>query len=184
MYAAELKSKFVCLPTGTFSVFQLVLSLSPNWYNLIVQGYFMSNVSYHFLIMCLSNLLLSHILFLLFLIFFLLFLPTISSYFFQLFLMFFFNYFFYFFQLFLIFFQLFLIFLLFLPHRIPVTIKVSYPVPYEVKTFVWCARIPPRCPKIRTAMKMGYRDETKLTNQTIKVCCEGFAELEGRCLRE
>lgn len=61
---------------------------------------------------------------------------------------------------------------------------MSYPVPYEVKTFVWCARIPPRCPKIRTAMKTGYRDEVKMINQTIKVCCEGFAELDGKCLRK
>lgn len=36
----------------------------------------------------------------------------------------------------------------------------------------------------RTAFKNGWRNDTKLTRKTIRVCCEGFAQVEGRCLRE
>jgi hypothetical protein len=36
----------------------------------------------------------------------------------------------------------------------------------------------------RTAYKSGWRNETKLTKKKIRLCCEGFAQVEGRCLRK
>jgi len=64
----------------------------------------------------------------------------------------------------------------------PVVVQVKTQVPYQYKDYEWCARFPPRCAVYKTGYKTEYRNETKLTSKKIKVCCEGFAELEGRCV--
>lgn len=68
--------------------------------------------------------------------------------------------------------------------RFNVTTLVHQPIPYKVKAFEWCPRIPPRCPVEKTEFRNGWRNDTKLVVRTVRVCCEGFAQVEGRCLRE
>lgn len=64
----------------------------------------------------------------------------------------------------------------------PVVVQVKTQVPYQYKDYEWCARIPPRCSVYKTGYKTEYKNETKLTRKMIKVCCEGFAEVDGKCV--
>jgi len=64
----------------------------------------------------------------------------------------------------------------------PVVVQVKTQVPYQYKDYEWCARFPPRCAVYKTGYKTEYKDETKLTKKMIQVCCEGFAEVEGKCV--
>ena len=66
----------------------------------------------------------------------------------------------------------------------PVEIQVKTQIPYQVKTFEWCARVPPRCPVYKTEYRPGFRNETQNSTKTIRVCCEGYAEYDGKCVSQ
>ena len=66
----------------------------------------------------------------------------------------------------------------------PVQFEVKTQIPYQVKTFEWCARVPPRCPVYKTEYRPGFRNETRNSTKIIRVCCEGFAEYEGKCVSQ
>ena len=63
-----------------------------------------------------------------------------------------------------------------------VTVKVAREVPYVVETREWCLWIPPSCKVNKTMYKTEYKDEVQSVNNTIEVCCPGYAELNGRCV--
>ena len=63
-----------------------------------------------------------------------------------------------------------------------ITTQVKTQVPFKVKTYEWCAKPPFRCPVFKTDFKPGYRNETQNSTKMIKVCCEGYAEYDGKCV--
>jgi hypothetical protein len=63
-----------------------------------------------------------------------------------------------------------------------VVTQVPTKIPFKVKSYEWCAKPPFRCPVMKTDYKPGYRNETSTVVKNVKVCCEGYAEYEGRCV--
>lgn len=62
--------------------------------------------------------------------------------------------------------------------------KVNIPakLPFEVKTFKWCAEIPFRCPQTRTEYRDSFVTDIKEVTVNESICCPGYAEFNDRCI--
>jgi len=65
-----------------------------------------------------------------------------------------------------------------------VTISVPKKVPFQVKSYEYCLRVPPRCAVYKTEYKTEYQNETSTSKKMIKICCEGYAEYQGKCVSQ
>ncbi|XP_015782064.1 protein draper isoform X1 [Tetranychus urticae] len=62
--------------------------------------------------------------------------------------------------------------------------KVNVPakLPFEVKTFKWCAEIPFRCPQTRIEYRDSFLTQIKEVTFNESICCPGYAEFNDRCI--
>ncbi|CAH1388765.1 unnamed protein product [Nezara viridula] len=64
----------------------------------------------------------------------------------------------------------------------PVNVLVNVTEPVTFRSYTWCLRVPPRCSKYTVQLKDRVKLHVEMHNKTITVCCEGYVEMEGRCV--
>lgn len=71
-----------------------------------------------------------------------------------------------------------------LSFRYTVTVRVSEEQPYQVREFVWCLNVPPRCSKYKIKFKTVYKDQNLVKTRPVEECCQGYAKnaAENKCI--
>lgn len=68
--------------------------------------------------------------------------------------------------------------------RYTVKVRVSEQQPYQVREFVWCLNVPPRCSKYQIKFKTVYKDQNLVKTRPVEECCKGYAKnaAENSCI--
>lgn len=68
-------------------------------------------------------------------------------------------------------------------HRYTITVTVSEKQPYQVREYVWCLSVPPRCSKYTIKYKIVNKAQTLFKSRPVEQCCDGYAKIdEDRCI--
>lgn len=62
--------------------------------------------------------------------------------------------------------------------------RVSEQQPYQVREYVWCLNVPPRCSKYKIMFKTVYKTQNLVKTRPVEDCCKGYTKsnTEDRCL--
>ncbi|KAK9737372.1 Brain and reproductive organ-expressed protein (BRE) [Popillia japonica] len=64
-----------------------------------------------------------------------------------------------------------------------ITVTVSEKQPYQVREYVWCLSVPPRCSKYTIKYKIVNKAQTLFKSRPVEQCCDGYAKIdEDRCI--
>lgn len=62
--------------------------------------------------------------------------------------------------------------------------RVSEQQPYQVREYVWCLNVPPRCSKYKIMFKTVYKTQNLVKTRPVEDCCKGYTKsnTEDRCI--
>lgn len=68
--------------------------------------------------------------------------------------------------------------------RYTTTVRVSEQQPYQVREYVWCLNMPPRCSKYKIMFKTVYKTQNLVRTRPVEDCCKGYTKSnsENHCI--